>query len=502
MIFHPPSLPFAQYINATEEEQTNILSQNLFPWKARASSLPKKICDHLTDNAHAECFAIILMEEWLPQNIPVLLIMDSEAERSRYHNLRNMHHTTNRFLLRSLMSGVSKCLANRLSNAISKHQVADNNLPLFFTSNIAAFCLHAKSWCYNISGEQSLWKIDQWQPGQLRTVWAIRSHQLESNFTISPKNRYGTQLVPNRAFVSTNQWVDNVCNAIMRFKRNAFMSQEALEMRKWCSPDVALGLTGPNFSITFNGYCLDRCVSTAVEDACNKEFIRRLAQRPTQGLLIRLQNDLYIKPEMIGRQGYHRRFLEGKTKTHTRSMYTDLEYRKAIIYTYAKNEKWEDNNEKFRRVLKEATKMYKYLRCPFCVPTFTQHDRHIFHHHATETSGLFGNSRHFCFYCLNEQITVVRQQMTQMLEDNLTVLFRIASKWGRNGFSTLLERAINALIMLDRSSFHNAHSKNLDYVKLHKSSYACLSAEDWLSSFESQNNHMEIYAKSYFINGH
>jgi hypothetical protein len=64
---------------------------------------------------------------------------------------------------------------------------------------------------------------------------------------------------------------------------------------------------------------------------------------------------------MIGRQGYHRRFLEGKTKTHTRSMYTDLEYRKAIIYTYAKNEKWEDNNEKFRRVLKEATTMYKYL---------------------------------------------------------------------------------------------------------------------------------------------
>ena len=42
VIFHPPSLPFAQYINATEEEQTNILSQNLFPWKARASSLPKK----------------------------------------------------------------------------------------------------------------------------------------------------------------------------------------------------------------------------------------------------------------------------------------------------------------------------------------------------------------------------------------------------------------------------------------------------------------------------
>ena len=75
-----------------------------------------------------------------------------------------------------------------------------------------------------------------------------------------------------------------------------------------------------NFIITFNGTCLDRCVSSAVENACNAEFIRRLAQRPTQGLLLRLHNEVYIKPEMIGRQSYHRRVLEGKTKTHTRAM--------------------------------------------------------------------------------------------------------------------------------------------------------------------------------------
>ena len=64
---------------------------------------------------------------------------------------------------------------------------------------------------------------------------------------------------------------------------------------------------------------------------------------------------------MIGRQSYHRRFLEGKTKTHTRAMYTDVEYRKAIIYNYAKNEGWEENKKKFRYATKEATKSYKYL---------------------------------------------------------------------------------------------------------------------------------------------
>jgi hypothetical protein len=304
--------------------------------------------------------------------------MDSEAERDRYYHLRNLQHTTNRFLIRSLMAGVSKCLGSRLSFAIHKHKSSIDNFPSLFASSIIEFCLHAKSWCYNKSGDESLWKINQWEPGQLRTVWAIRSHQLESNFIISSKNRYGSQLVPNRAFVSANQWADNICNAIMRFKRNAIISKNPSEVRKWCYPNVALGLTGPNFIITFNGSSLDRCVSTAVEEACNHEFIRRLAQRPTQGLLIRLQNDLYIKPEMIGRHSYHRRFLEGKTKTHTRAIYTDIEYRKAIVYTYAKTEDWANNADKFSKALKEATKTYKFLRCPFCVPKLTQHERHIF----------------------------------------------------------------------------------------------------------------------------
>ena len=42
-------------------------------------------------------------------------------------------------------------------------------------------------------------------------------------------------------------------------------------------------------------------------------------------------------------------------------MYTDVEYRQAIVYTYAMNEKWADNPDKIRHALKEATKNYKYL---------------------------------------------------------------------------------------------------------------------------------------------
>jgi hypothetical protein len=243
---------------------------------------------------------------------------------------------------------------------------------------------------------------------------------------------------------------------------------------------------------------LDRCVSTAVEEACNHEFIRRLAQRPTQGLLIRLQNDLYIKPEMIGRHSYHRRFLEGKTKTHTRAIYTDIEYRKAIVYTYAKTEDWANNADKFSKALKEATKTYKFLRCPFCVPKLTQHESHIFQDHATEFSGLFGNSRHFCFYCLNESITAVRQQMTQLLEDHLTTLFRIASKWGRLGFSILLERTTHVLTELDRSIFYNAHSKDMQYKKSDSSFYACFSSDEWIPFFESKCQQVESFGKKLF----
>ena len=134
---------------------------------------------------------------------------------------------------------------------------------------------------------------------------------------------------------------------------------------------------------------------------------------------------------MIGRHSYHRRYIEGKTKTHTRAIYTDAAYRQAIVYTYAMNESWSEDHGKIQYALKEATKNYRYLRCPFCVSKIEAgHTSHIFHQHATVNSGLFGNSRHYRYYCLNEQIMEVRQQMTQLLENHLTELFRIASKWG------------------------------------------------------------------------
>jgi hypothetical protein len=73
---------------------------------------------------------------------------------------------------------------------------------------------------------------------------------------------------------------------------------------------------------------------------CDLEFVKRLAARPTQGLIIRMRDSIFIKPEMIERQSFLRRSLEGKTKTHTRAMYTDLEYRKAIVYAHAKIANW------------------------------------------------------------------------------------------------------------------------------------------------------------------
>lgn len=145
VIFHPPSIPFEKYINASKTDQAAMLNQNLLPWTAHASSLPTRIGNHPTDNAHAECFAVILMEEWIPQNIPILLIMDSEAERDHYTQLQNVQHTTHWFLLCSLMSGVSKCLGNRLSIAISKHHNTDENLRHLITSNIGRLCSHAKT---------------------------------------------------------------------------------------------------------------------------------------------------------------------------------------------------------------------------------------------------------------------------------------------------------------------------------------------------------------------
>jgi len=114
--------------------------------------------------------------------------MDSEAERERYYNLRMKENTTNRFLMRSIMSGVSKCLGSRHAHAISYHQQPCDTISNIFPFNITDFYLHAKNWCFMDTGEESLWQTTQWESGQSQPVWAIRSHQLEESFVISSKN--------------------------------------------------------------------------------------------------------------------------------------------------------------------------------------------------------------------------------------------------------------------------------------------------------------------------
>ena len=114
-------------------------------------------------------------------------------------------------------------------------------------------------------------------------------------------------------------------------------------------------------------------------------------------------------------------------------------------------------------------------------------------------SGLYGNSRHYLFYCLQEQVTDVRISMTQILEDQLTFLLKMATYWGKYGFPTLLRRSNSALIELDRSPFHNAHLKNRHYSKTDQSKYASISPDDWVLLIESQAAHLSFAAQNAFL---
>ena len=510
VILHPPAIPYAIYSSFTKQQQSQIMNSNLLPWRARATPLPQSIGDQIIDNAHAECMAIILMEEWLPRGTPVLLIMDSEAERSRYHELRHPQNTTNRFLIRSIMSGVSKNLGTRLARAIAFHQTPSEVQFTTAGSSLFELCNHAKQWCFTSNGEQSSWNLSQWDIGTNHAIWAIRSHQLTESFSISPKNRYKDHLVPNRAFVSANQWADNICNAILRFQRNATFSKQPPELRRWLLPNVTLGITGPVFILTHRGKCLDRSVTTAVEHACDLEFIKRIASRPTQGLILRLKDAILLKPEMIGRQSYLRRSLEGKTKTHTRAMYVDSTYRKAFVQQCIKQ--WGDPSDSLVSALKLATKSYKYLRCPCCITILhhentttlndnTKHPSNLLHlqHGPIVNSGLYANLRHYRFYCLHPTVCDVRQKMTQLLEEHLTGLLKTAAQWGKNGFSTLLTRVVDGLITLDRKPFHNAATNNLTYEKSKTSQRACLTGDEWILFVESNNTPNSSLAYANFI---
>jgi len=89
--------------------------------------------------------------------------------------------------------------------------------------------------------------------------------------------------------------------------------------------------------------------------------------------------------------------------------------------------------------------------------------------------------------------------MTQLLEDHLTLLLRIASQWGKDGFSTLLHRVTDGLSTLDRMPFHNAISNEPNYRKTTPSHLACLNPDDWLQLVESHHVSNCSLARTNFI---
>ena len=57
------------------------------------------------DNFDAECMALALLFEWIPNNIPRIIIMDSEAECSRHTALRDDALLSVRILMHNQLSG-------------------------------------------------------------------------------------------------------------------------------------------------------------------------------------------------------------------------------------------------------------------------------------------------------------------------------------------------------------------------------------------------------------
>ena len=82
-------------------------------------------------------------------------------------------------------------------------------------------------------------------------------------------------------------------------------------------------------------------------------------------------------------------------------MYTDMEYRKAIVYKYAIDELWDNDLEKIACSLKSATKTYEFLRCPCCIDIFGTHSLNVLdqtastilplQNDATSKKGFYGN---------------------------------------------------------------------------------------------------------------
>jgi len=379
------------------------------PLLCRATKLPQNIGSTPSDIATGELFAIAMSELSLHQQIPRIIITDSKSTRDLLLELRkkNVMDEMDRHYIRNISGGVSKFIFHLFQKKFLNISDENSNdipslLRLKLQSSQRRMCETALTWTRpdstvsnNLQEKDShrVWEAEYWDDNQLRTIWKVNSHQLDEEGTrIKSAPRYGN-LVPNLCLLSANHHADVGADLVKKFKQS--------------TRNIKIAASLLRFSLIWDGKTIDRNISEVIRKAIMQERLKRLKRKPTQGFLHRIIEHTTSDWKTFQNNKGLFRSLTGLSRTHSRSLYKNEDYRDTCREVRIQQAKNPMEKEKLENLTSKQDIITALSPCMWCS------------HAPHETITAKGNRKHAFLHCSNEEISTFRADMLQLINSKL-----------------------------------------------------------------------------------
>jgi len=411
------------------------------PIYARASSLPKFFGVHKSDIGHGEGIAVCMALDLLNSNLKGAIVMDSKSIREMALAIRDRDdkEIISRAYIRKTISGVGKCIGSKMERAFVRMEnkgISDKE----DADKLEKFVEVSHNWTDTNLEQQSnngisvttSWSKRYWDNNNLVPILKVDSHQLHVDGTkIKSRPRYPS-LVPNLFLLSCNHHAD--------------MCADLIAHSIFDTPDIPTTISIPEsqlrFTITWGGKGIDKHVSDFAHEMIQRERLKRLQTKATQGLPWRL---IHTSKEWSELRGMKRlmQSLKGFSRTHSRSVYKSTVYRSICMNRKLRNCDPEKQNYLSQLSKNEWNKIL--VTCTWC------------ENHAK----MKGNRYHSILFCKHDNLESFRQRMIRLMESKLFD-FALVIKETQNAaecesFLENIERTMQKLHKIDQIPESDRH---------------------------------------------
>jgi len=424
------------------------INKRAIPLLARIARIPLTYGGHNSDIAHGEATALCIGTEMLQNHQPKILITDSAAIRNVAISIRDREAKDgrNRVYIRKLVSGISKYLGGRMENNFIEMEDSLDQQSLRDSDAISKFdgCMSiAEEWIgkeevkIDETQKHKQWSRKYFDKHDSSPIFKVDSHQLDKGGRkIKTDHRYAT-MVPNLFALSCNHFADVAAELAhsSSFKTNK-------DITSFQSPTSKL-----RFAFTWNGLTIDKHISDFLYNKFQEEKLLHLISKNTQGLPWRIIPESTTSWSALLKSGGLFRSLRGLTRTHSRSIYKSHIYRKG----------WMENEIARGKCLSSSSADWtKFLTpCRWC----------------DNPNNSKGNRMHAFFFCGHKLISDFRDNMNQLLEQQLKKLLdyieETQNKFAARLFTQDIELTLQKLhgISGDSSKHLHVYRTGLEWMK-------------------------------------